>query len=636
MKRAKNDKTTHTSKRIQARERSHFSRLIVALCLTGSFFADEAYSQAPSPWKSSAYTSRAVDGLSVQVRLDDRATPVNSGRVVSPDGNSDRASSASFQSPVAANRNRQKNRRVIYEPPTIPKNVPIVSQTNATPSREIVMEADRRRTNVPNASVAPVNFVPSDVARANVPDADASPANSVPSDVARANVPNVSSAANAAQVPPKQLQEAAATLQGTKSLETLETAMRIALEESRTQRALALKKDAARSNADAARSLANPKITNATSYVGLVNRPTLETGIDLSDLGGLVPPGIPLQFQTESVLADREFATSATAVTIPLYLGGRVQALTREAEAMVAAIEAGEDVGEQAVKSETSEAYFLVLRTRKLHEVALEGVQTTQAHLDDARRALDVGIVTRNVVLAAQVANAEAKQLELRVANAQNLAEAAYNRVLWRPLDTKVEITDAELGAPLGDLDALTIRAVRTRAELRVLQHESRAMQEQEKVARADVLPQVVATGAYLYHENEALKDNSNGTAAVGIVWTPFDGGTSRARQNAARQNAMSISRTREETESAIRLQVRQAWLAEREARERVEVARTAVEQAEENLRVVTRGFQEGLVNHTEVLDASTMNTAAKSNFANAKYDAILATQRLKFAVGIL
>ena len=620
MKHAKNDKTIYAKRRFQFRKRSRLSHLIFALCITGSFFADKAYSQAPSAWKSSAYLSNAVADSSGRGKLGDQGTPFNSIYGVSTVGYSERASSTFLQSQRAVNSARRTNRGAISVPTTIPKNVPNVSQTNATPSREGATVGGVARANVPNANatlgnVAPVNFVPGDVARANAPNA---------------------SFANGAQVPPRQLQEAAATLQGTKNLETLETAMRIALEESRTQRALALKKDAARSNADAARSLANPKITNATSYVGLANRPTLETGVDLSDLGGLVPVGVPLQFKTESVLADQAFATSATAVTIPLYLGGRVQALTREAEAMTAAIEAGEDVGEQAVKSETSEAYFLVLRTRQLHEVALEGVQTTQAHLDDARRALDVGIVTRNVVLAAQVANAEAKQLELRVANAQNLAEAAYNRVLWRPLDSKVEIADAELGAPLGDLDALTIRAVRTRAELRVLQHESRAMQEQEKVARADVLPQVVATGAYLYHENEALKDNSNGTAAVGMVWTPFDGGTSRARQNAARQNAMSISRTREETESAIRLQVRQAWLAEREARERVEVARTAVEQAEENLRVVTRGFQEGLVNHTEVLDASTMNTTAKSNFANAKYDAILATQRLKFAVGIL
>ena len=55
-----------------------------------------------------------------------------------------------------------------------------------------------------------------------------------------------------------------------------------------------------------------------------------------------------------------------------------------------------------------------------------------------------------------------------------------------------------------------------------------------------------------------------------------------------------------------------------------------------ENLRVVNRGFKEGLIGHTEVLDAQTMRTQAQNNLANARYDAILATYHLQRAVGQL
>ena len=428
--------------------------------------------------------------------------------------------------------------------------------------------------------------------------------------------------------------------------ETLEEATRIALAESRTQRALALKNGASRSTVEAARSLRKPKVTNATSYVGMLNQPATVSDLDLSNVAAGVAAAdpslapvisqLPTQYQIETPLCDRNFVTTVTAVSLPIYLGGRINALTREAEAMAQATQAGMDVGEQTVKFQVSEAYFLVLRTRQLRQVAVEAVQTAEEHYSDSERMFDVGLLTRNVVLAAQVALSETRQTELKVANAQQLAEAAYNRLLWRPLDAPVVIADVELGAPLGDLETLTSQAVQTRGELQVLSAESRALQEQVRVARADVLPQVAVVGAYSYFENSHLRDNSNATAAVGLTWTPIDGGTSRARQNAARQNAMAVARVRDEAESGIRLQVRQAWLAEQEARERVEVARVAVEQAEENLRVVTRGFQEGAVNHTETLDAATMRTAAKSNYTNACYDAILATQRLRYAVGIL
>lgn len=457
---------------------------------------------------------------------------------------------------------------------------------------------------------------------------------------ARENVEREIADAGAEQGLPRAVQE-----------ETLEQALQNAVEQSRTQRALALKRGASQSATTAARTLRNPKISNTTTYVGLLNQPRSKTDVDLSGtmgtLAGSLPSDVlsavapalsslPTQMQIATPLVDKNFVTTVTSVTVPIYLGGRVEALAQEAEAMTQAIEAGEEVDLQKVKLETIEAYFLVLRTRSLRQVAIDAVETAKSHLDDATRMENVGILTKNVVLAAQVAYSEARQTELRVATAQKVAETAYNRVQWRPLDSPVALQDREPEAPLENVEELMNAAVATRGELKALSAEGRALQAQVNVARADVRPQVAALGAYSYVENSHITANSNATAAIGVTWTPFDGGTSRARQQAARQNAMAVARMREETESEVRAQVRQAWLLQKEARERIDLARIAVEQATENHRVVTRGFQEGTLNHTEALDAATRLTAAKSSYANAKYDAILATERLRSAVGNL
>lgn len=438
---------------------------------------------------------------------------------------------------------------------------------------------------------------------------------------------------------------------GQTQVESLETAINIALSQSRTQSALAYKRDAARSTTQAASSLRNPKINTTNAYVGLLNKPTTISDVDVSsaitDVTSSLPPAVttllepvlgslPTNLQAATPLTDRNFVTSTTSVTIPLYLGGRVRALEEAASALTQAASAGIAVDEQRVKLETTEAYFLVLRAQQLLQVARESVAAAQEHLNDAERMYNVGMLTKNVTLAAQVALSESRQLQLKLENVLSLAESAYNRLLWRPLDTPVRLADVDLGDPLGNISTLTESALQTRNEIVALNAEARAVQAQARVARADVLPQVAAVGAYTYFENSHMRYNSNATAAVGVTWTPFDGGTSRARQNAARQGAMALARAREEAESLIRLQVRQACLAENEARERLNVAQIAAEQAEENYRVVTRGFQEGVLNHTEVLDAATMRTATKSALANAKYDAILATERVKSAVGVL
>ena len=101
-------------------------------------------------------------------------------------------------------------------------------------------------------------------------------------------------------------------------------------------------------------------------------------------------------------------------------------------------------------------------------------------------------------------------------------------------------------------------------------------------------------------------------------------------------QTAAAAARMRDETRSLIELQVRSAWTTERETRSRIEVAQLGKRQADENLRVVTRQFQEGLVNHTEVLDAQTQQTSAAMNLCHATYDAIVATYRLRRAIGLL
>ena len=61
-----------------------------------------------------------------------------------------------------------------------------------------------------------------------------------------------------------------------------------------------------------------------------------------------------------------------------------------------------------------------------------------------------------------------------------------------------------------------------------------------------------------------------------------------------------------------------------------------AIDQAEENVRVVQDQYEKGQGTNTEVLDAETLRTLSHSNCFNAVYDAVLAVFRLRRAVGTL
>ncbi len=413
--------------------------------------------------------------------------------------------------------------------------------------------------------------------------------------------------------------------------ETLEQAWDAALAVSRSLSAIDYERLGAEATVDAARGVALPKLTNVTGVHTVSEELAVETDVPLSHLLPILP-----DVTLETPINDKDFATTTTALTVPIYMGGRVLNMIEAAQSASYAIGAGRQIKEKDLKYEVAQVYFLVLRVRHLYEVAAEAEKTIAEHEKDAQRLLDNGIVTKNVILAAQVAHANAKQDLIKAQNAVNLSEAAYNRLLWRPLDTPVEIADVDIPPLSGDLDSLTGAAVHRRPELAALSYKSQALAAKSRVYQADRLPQVAAIGSYDYIENSHLNENSFFTGSLGVTWTPFDGGVSRNRQAAAEYEAMSVTRQYEEAESKIRLQVYQCWQDEQETRDRVETAEKAVASAEENLRVVNRGFKEGLTNHTEVLDAQTMLTHARSNLANACYDAVLSTYHLQRATGDL
>lgn len=412
--------------------------------------------------------------------------------------------------------------------------------------------------------------------------------------------------------------------------ETLDDAWRLALESSRSLQSKDYDYAKAERDIRAAKGIGLPKLANASGQHTVSEQYAMVGSIQLPAMMG----GMKLPFETD--VLDKDFTTSITSLTVPIYMGGRVRGMIEAANSAASAIAAGKQISQLDLKYEVAQTYFLVFRVRKLLRVAQEAEKTIAGHAHDANRLFENGLVTKNVVLSAEVALADARQNVIKAQNAAALSEAAFNRLLWRPLDTPVDITDMPIPDLSGDLEALTELAAARRPELTALAHKSRALAAMSKVKRADRLPQVAVVGSHNYFENSHLSTDSSFSGHLGVVWMPLDGGVSQARQQASNYEALSVAKQYEDAQTAIALQVYQCWLDEAQSRGRVEVARKAVEQADENLRVTTRGFQEGIINHTEVLDATAMWTQAQSNLANARYDAILSTYSLRRATGDL
>jgi outer membrane protein TolC len=321
--------------------------------------------------------------------------------------------------------------------------------------------------------------------------------------------------------------------------------------------------------------------------------------------------------------------------SLPLFTSGRISHSINAAEASLQAAQHNEISSVLTIKMQVSEAYIAVLRMESVLQVAQSHVDSLASHNKDVKNLYDQGVVAKNDLLAANVELANAQQLVTQASNQLDIARAHYNQLLNRNLADEVHLAPRFPETPQGTLSELNNSALTQRPELIVLAQQIEALEQQAQSVKAGTLPQVAVNGGYQYQENRYQVSQGLWMVNVGMQWKLFDGST-RHSSDAINRQAISLKEQRDDLGSIISLQVRQAWLDIQEAKKRIEVTQQAIAQADENMKVTTDRYQQGLSTNTEVLKAEDLRTKTHDNFNNASYDAALASLRLRRAVGIL
>ena len=349
--------------------------------------------------------------------------------------------------------------------------------------------------------------------------------------------------------------------------------------------------------------------------------------------GAGVPAVLPLFGGETMKMADAR-------VMVPVYTGGQVGNRIDAAESMLGVRRSQLAASEQDTKLAVARHYIGVLRAKSALAVADSNVTSLAAHVRDVDDMFRSGSIARNDYLAAAVSLADAEQRRLQARNSLDLARAAYNRTLARPLDNAVNL-DAKLPGINAELESaslekLTGLAMQSRVELTGLNAAADALRFQSQSTRASTRPQLGLTGGYMALQNDFLNRDEFWMIGVGVNWTLFDGGQARKKASALSLKEKAVRQQQENLRSHVELQVRQAWLRLQETRERKRLTERAVEQAEENLRVVRDRYRNGEGTNTEVLDAEVLRSKSRSNYDNADFDAKLALYEIARGVGRL
>ena len=280
-------------------------------------------------------------------------------------------------------------------------------------------------------------------------------------------------------------------------------------------------------------------------------------------------------------------------------------------------------------------AYLDLLEADKLLQVAKEEVQRYEAHKKDTEAMFSAGVVTKNEVLQADVTLADSRQRLVSADNLRSIRASRINSLILKPLNDEVQGEEVRGSPSTGiTLEQAWAIAEAESSDLKDLDAKIASREENLRSVRAEYLPSFYLSGGYEYSENRYMVHQDNWSLIAGVNVNLSSGGASSSRIDMALSEVRSLKLTRDKLLDGIRLEVKAAFLDLQSSAQKIEVAKTAVTQGEENLRLQRLRFQEGVGTATDVLDAVTLLTTAESNTWRALYGFKRAEADLLYSMG--
>jgi outer membrane protein TolC len=287
----------------------------------------------------------------------------------------------------------------------------------------------------------------------------------------------------------------------------------------------------------------------------------------------------------------------------------------------------------------TTQAYYGAVLAAEMLKAAEQAVRSAEADLKRADAVHAAGLSTDADVLSIRVHLAAMTEQRINRAADLEVAKAALNDALGLPLDTPHALTTPLAALDLPDLavDGLEHSASTSRPEARATRLATNLAQTQADGARSAMLPQVSFRGAFEADRQRFIdRGGANWLAAISLRWNLFNGSADKARIAETAQLVKRAESDERRTDSAIRLQVRRAYAGLKAAQQRIEVAKAAVAEAEESLRITQNRYEAGMNNVTDLLRTETAVLESRTRYLAAIHDQRIAAAMLELAAGRL
>jgi outer membrane protein len=294
---------------------------------------------------------------------------------------------------------------------------------------------------------------------------------------------------------------------------------------------------------------------------------------------------------------------------------------------------------DQELVFQVVQTYYGVLLAQKQLEVAQDGVKTAEATEASSRARVESGLAVQSDLLSAQVATASRKQELIQAQNGLALAQTQLALALGMASDTECEpqqnLQDHSL--TIAKVQELETQALEKRPDLKRLDLGYDAQSKSVTMAKGAFAPRLNVFGSW---ETDSPSPGWNGgnnwIAGAELQFDIFDGDSKRARLAREKATRDRVAAMRDAARDGVRLEVRKAYYDYDAARQQVEVARTAVTQADESLRINRNRYEGGLTTISDLLRVEEAAHHAEADYWQAVYRVQTSYAGVELATGTL
>ena len=285
----------------------------------------------------------------------------------------------------------------------------------------------------------------------------------------------------------------------------------------------------------------------------------------------------------------------------------------------------------QDVSQSVALAYLGVYRSRQNLKVAQDAVSLYRDRYREMQLKYNVGVLKKRDLLSVKVEMDNAVQTERKTKANITSALNTLALVVGRPLSAEeVDALDFSIFTDLPvAIEAEEGKAIllSKNSSLLSLQENLTGASMQKKAARAAYMPRVDVSATYnsrylddySFGSSETNGDDVRLTASVSM--NLFDGLKKEATISKAALSETAIRHQLRELENSLTTNFDNAILDRDVAIDNLNVARSGLDEAEENLRITDLAFEQGVATSTEVLDAIFNLSRARFNSISAQTD---------------